>query len=148
MNTEISSMNEKIFAFFCCLPGFIVACVVAPKDEAILFTVPVLWLPQLVVYAFLIMLTTPYSIISGTLIVNASFLALFGWWVISRLEPIALLGYPFTLPGAAIGAFAAKFISAKFLINRPLINGCLGASCSLIGLLINLFLFLRSLKFN
>lgn len=134
-----SANVEKRIALGCVLLGLIVSVVFSPKDEFFLPNLAYFWGSQLGVLIFVLMCRPNAAIVSGVALVLASYLALYGTWVLNRAHADGLiwLGFFMSLPGAAAGGLlAANFLREKPRLI-PLKAGSIAAAIVGAGLLIN-----------
>jgi hypothetical protein len=131
--------SEHIAAVSLVTAGLIVAAVLAPKNRFFLANFAWYWLPHAAVLGLLVLLKVRPAVVAGCALVLAAFLAGYGAWIFTRPqpEPLAWLGYLFSIPGAAIGALAAAVASKYRPALTALAAGGIGLALTSIGLAIN-----------
>ncbi|WP_397532655.1 hypothetical protein [Roseateles sp.] len=124
-----------------------VAAAIAPKGDFFMPNFLTFWGSQLVVLACLAVCRPRAEVVAGVSVALTIYLAAFNYWNMSRAHPesMAWLGYFFSLPGAVIGAVAARYLSPGF--SRPLLVGLVSSAMVLGGIAINQALVCSSLMY-
>lgn len=133
------SIQEIIFTLSCILIGVAAAVMIAPKNSYFFSNFTFYWLPQAVLLATLLITRCRLPVICGVALILSGHLVCFNFWISSKPHPDSMtwLGYLFSLPGAAIGAFSSALAVKHFKIDSSLILGGIAFSFTLVGLILN-----------
>jgi len=125
--------------------GSIVAALLSMKDALFIGNFAFYWVPQVILYAFLLLLVSRTAVLSGVVAILALYLHLYGIWVFSRPNPesMAWLGYKLSLPSAWLGAMLGALYLKHEGYRRADISGAVAALFTFAGLAVNK-LFVRS----
>jgi hypothetical protein len=109
MKSPQSALSKIGIAILAIAPSFGVSAALAPKDEYFLPNAAFFLITQLGPLALLLPFKPRPPVVAGVSIVLALYLWAFGAWVFSHPdgEGLVWLGYPFSLPGAAIGVVSS-----------------------------------------
>jgi hypothetical protein len=136
---------RRVAALLCLSFGAGVAAAIAPKDAFFVPNFLTYWGSQLFVLACLAVCRPRAEVVAGASMALAIYVAAFDYWNMSREHPesMAWLGYLFSLPGAVIGAVAARLRSRS--LSHPLLIGLVSFALVLAGIAINQALICNTL---
>lgn len=119
--------------------GVAVSVFFSPKDEYFLGNFAYFWLPQAAIVGLLLVMRAHLAAVAACAVILAAYLAAFGAWVstLPASQALVWLGYLFSLPGAAIGAFVAVFVPAPHAMQSTPGVGLFAAALTFVGLSIN-----------
>lgn len=134
-----TSTQEIIFTLCCILIGVVAAATIAPKNSYFFSNFMFYWLPQAALLAILLITRCRLPIICGVALILSGYLVCFNLWASSRphLDSMTWLGYIFSFPGAAIGAFISIPIIKHFKIYSSPTLGCVAFLVTLAGIALN-----------
>jgi len=150
MDTQQDFTNESFALLPSVLAGVVVAIVLAPKDDYFFGNFMFWWIPQAIVLGILISFTSRPAVVSGAAVILAIYLAAYGMWLSltsTNDNGLAILGYLFSLPGAAVGAIAGAFFIKQRNYQRAVVIGSVAAASTLAGLALNQLLLCNTLMY-
>ena len=137
----IASLNvERGITYFCICSGFMVSCIISPKDEFFFGNLSYYWAPQGAILLSMFLLRSHFTLIAGSAIVLALYLVAFNVFVVYRGGPdpaMAWIAYLFSMPGAALGALVGIGVVELIKTRAVLASSTILALTTLVGLSIN-----------
>lgn len=114
-----------------------VAVVYAPKSIYFAGYFVLFLTPLATAWVILAAIGSRPSFLTGAGLVLALFLAIFGAWELPTIRDFAWLYYSISTPGAVIGAIIGDQIVRGLRPEKAVVIGGIGATTTLVGLLIN-----------